>query len=190
MPSISPHASTHTTGSGVRHLACIGLMGSGKSTVGHLVADRLHWDFVDVDETIEALTHCTVQQLLEHGGEDAYRPFERDVVVETLSSTAQSVLAAPGGVVLDHEATAAFAAPDVMAVYLRAEPATLARRIDLDAEHERPSVDGHAEAVMRTLFAARDHCYEHLADHIVQVDDLSPDAAAEAVLEVLLARQR
>lgn len=169
----------------VRHLACIGLMGSGKSTIGHLLADRLGWGFVDVDETIEALTHCTVQQLWEYGGEDAYRPFERDVVLETLRSPAQSVLAAPGGVVLDRDATQAIAAEDVIAVYLRAAPTTLARRINLDADHDRPLVDDHAETTMRSLFTARDHCYEQLADHIVQVDDLSPEQAAAAVLGLL-----
>lgn len=172
------------------HLACIGLMGAGKSTVGRLMADRLGWAFVDVDETIEALTHCTVQQLWDHGGEEAYRPFERDVVVDTLSSQAQSVLAAPGGVVLDRDAVHAIAARHVTAVYLRALPATLARRIDRDADHERPLVDGHAESVMRTLFTARDHCYENLADHTVQVDDLTPEQVAGSVLDLLLAVSR
>jgi shikimate kinase len=175
---------------GRSHLACIGLMGAGKSTVGRLVAERLGWGFVDVDETIEALTHCTVQQLWEHGGEDAYRPFERDVVVDALGSPERTVLAAPGGVVLDRDATAAIAAQHVTAVYLRALPATLAQRIDLDADHERPLVDGHAEAVMRSLFTARDHCYEDLADHIVQVDDLTPEQAADCVLDLLLAVPR
>lgn len=180
-------ASPASIGPDVRHVACIGLMGSGKSTVGRLVAERLGWRFVDVDERIEALTHCTVQQLWEHGGEDAYRPYERDVVVETLSSPAGCVLAAPGGVVLDREAAAAIAAPGIMAVYLRAEPTTLGARIDADADHERPLVDGHAEAVMHTLFTARDHCYVELADHTVQVDELSPEDAAAAVLDALLA---
>lgn len=185
MPSFPVSSSPAPT-----HLACIGLMGAGKSTVGRLVAQRLGWGFVDVDETIEALTHCTVQQLWEHGGEDAYRPFERDVVVDALSSPAQTVLAAPGGVVLDRDAMRAIAAHHVTAVYLRAQPATLAERIDHDADHERPLVDGHAESVMRTLFTARDHCYEKLADHIVQVDDLTPEQVADSVLDLLLAVPR
>ena len=165
----------------VRHVACIGLMGAGKSTIGHLLADRLAWGFVDVDEIIEARTHCTVEQLWEHGGEDAYRPLERDIVLETLRSPEHSVLATPGGVVLDHDATLAIAASDVITVYLRADPATLGRRIEHD-DHLRPLIEGHAETTMRTLFTARDHCYGDLADHVVQVDDLAPDQAADVVL--------
>jgi shikimate kinase len=170
----------------VRHLACIGLMGAGKSTVGHLVADRLGWAFVDVDEIIEARTHCTVEQLWEHGGEDAYRPLERDIVLEALRGPEHRVLATPGGVVLDHDASAAIAAADVLTVYLRADPTTLGRRIDQD-DHLRPLVEGHAEATMRTLFNARDHCYADLANHVVQVDDLGPQAAADTVVDLVRA---
>lgn len=188
--SATHSSATGSLGPGVRHLACLGLMGAGKSTVGHLLADHLGWGFVDVDETIEAITHCTVQQLWEHGGEDAYRPFERDVVVDTLGAPDPRVLAAPGGVVLDRDAMAAISASDVVAVYLRAQPSTLARRIDLDADHQRPLVEGHAEAVMRTLFGARDRCYEQLADHTVQVDELTPEETASAVLDIVLAAHR
>lgn len=188
--SSSTSTPTVPIGSEIRHVACIGLMGSGKSTVGQLVAARLGWRFVDVDERIEALTRCTVQQLWEHGGEDAYRPYERDVVVETLASPPGCVLAAPGGVVLDREAAAAIAGPGVLAVYLRAQPDTLGDRIDRDADHERPLIEGHAASVMRSLFTARDHCYAELADHTVQVDELSPEAAADAVLEVLASAPR
>lgn len=188
MSSFPTEASAVTSiGSDAHHLACIGLMGAGKSTVGELVAERLGWGFVDVDETIEALTHCTVQQLWDHGGEDAYSQFERDIVMDTLNGPERRVLAAPGAVVLDRASRRAIAEPTVVAVYLRATPATLATRIDLDAEHERPLVDGHAEHVMRTLFTARDHCYSDLADHVIEVDDLTPEQAADSILDVLLA---
>lgn len=168
----------------VRHLACIGLMGAGKSTTGRILADRLGWSFVDVDEVIEARTGCTVGQLWEVGGEDAYRPFERDVVLEVVASPTNAVLATPGGVVLDHDATHAIETPDIVAVYLRARPETLARRIASD-DQSRPLLDGHPEEALRTMFVARDHCYEDLADHVVQVDDLDPEGSADAVLDVV-----
>ncbi len=168
----------------VRHLACIGLMGAGKSTVGRLVAERLGWAFVDVDEVIEARTGCEVSQLWDVGGEGAYRPMERDVVVEALESSECSVLATPGGVVLDHDATSAIETADVVSVYLRARPDTLAVRIMAD-DRLRPLLSNHPESAVQTMFAARDHCYEDLSDHVVQVDDLGPEEAAEAVIEVL-----
>ena len=170
----------------VRHVACIGLMGSGKSTVGRLVAERLGWDFVDVDDLIEEATGCTVSELWEQGGEDAYRPLEHSIVIDVLGAFRHSVLATPGGVVLDPAAVRAIETNDVVSVYLRAEPEVLAERIAHDSGHQRPLVDDHPCEVMRAMFDARDSTYQDLADQVVQVDDLTPDQAATAVLHVLV----
>jgi shikimate kinase len=170
----------------VRHLACIGLMGSGKSTVGRLVAERLGWGFVDVDDLIETSTGCTVAELWEHGGEDAYRPLEQSIVVDCLGAFDRIVLATPGGVVLDRDAVRAIESEDVVAVYLRAGPDVLAERIARDAGHPRPLVDDHPAEVMRAMFEARDTTYQELADEVIEVDDLTPDQAASAVLHLVV----
>jgi shikimate kinase len=170
----------------VRHVACIGLMGSGKSTIGRLVAEHLGWSFVDVDDLIETTTGCSVAELWEQGGEAAYRPLEHEIVVDVLGAMHHSVLATPGGVVLDREATAAIESPDVVAVYLRAGPDVLAERIAHDHGHQRPLVDDHPGAVMRAMHAARDTTYLSLADQVVEVDGLTPDQATSAVLHLLM----
>lgn len=170
----------------VQHVACIGLMGAGKTSVGQVVAEQLAWPFVDVDELIEAITGCTVAQLWEQGGEDAYRPLEHEIVVDVLGARERSVLATPGGVVLDRGAVDAIEAEDVVAVYLRADPEVLAERIARDADHRRPLVDDQPHAVMRAMFVARDATYLEVADHVVDVDDLTVDQAAAAVLHLLV----
>jgi shikimate kinase len=170
----------------VRHVACIGLMGSGKSTVGRLVAEHLSWSFIDVDDLIETTTGSSVAQLWEQGGEDAYRHLEHELVVDVLGAMPHSVLATPGGVVLDRGATQAIEATDVVAVYLRAEPDVLAERIARDHGHQRPLVDDQRGDVMRAMHAARDRTYLDLADQVLQVDDLTPDQAACAVLHLLM----
>ena len=170
----------------VQHLACIGLMGAGKTTVGRLVADRLGWGFVDVDALIEDSTGCTVAQLWEHGGEEAYRPLEKAIVIDALGVHEHTVLATPGGVILDREAVNAIEADDVVAIYLRAAPDVLADRIAQDDDHPRPLVDDHPREVMRAMYDARDECYRRLADQVVEVDDLTPDQAANAVLHLLI----
>ena len=170
----------------VRHVACIGLMGSGKSTVGRIVAERLGWGFVDVDDLIETSTGCSVAELWEHGGEEAYRPLEKSIVIDVLGAFHNSVLATPGGVVLDREAVDAIESNEVVAVYLRAGPEVLAERIARDGGHARPLVDDHPGEVMRAMFAARDHTYQDLADSVVEVDDLTADQAATAVLHLLV----
>ena len=102
------------------HLALIGLMGSGKSSVGRLVAAALDLPLVDVDDAIHARTGRDVEELWREGGEAAYRPLERAVVLDALDPANPSVLAAPGGIVVDDVALAALAAPHVGVVYLRA----------------------------------------------------------------------
>ena len=102
----------------------VGLMGSGKSSVGALVAAATGRTFVDVDLAIQARTGKTVRELWKEGGEPAYRHLESQVVLETLTRRDEVVLAAPGGTVLDPAVRAAFGAAFV--VWLRAEPATLA----------------------------------------------------------------
>jgi shikimate kinase len=170
----------------VRHLACIGLTGAGKTTVGRLVAERLQWTFVDVEDLIEASTGCSVTELWEHGGEEAYRPLEQEIVTDALSAVPHSVLATPGGVVVDRPAVEALESGEVVTIYLRAGPDTLAERIARDQGRQRPLVDDHPCEVMRAMHAARDETYLSLADQVLEVDDLTADQAANAVLHLLM----
>ena len=174
------------TAPAVQHLALLGLMASGKSTVGRSVARRLGWTFVDVDDVIEASTGSTVAELWESGGEQAFRLLERQVVVEALASASPNVLAAPGGVVIDPVASEAVRAPGVLAVYLRASPALLADRIEGDRDHRRPLVDDDPGAVMEKLFTERDARYRALADHTIDADAMTPDQAVHAVLHLAI----
>jgi shikimate kinase len=138
------------------HAVLVGLMGSGKSTVGALVAGRLGRVFVDVDVAITARTGRTVRELWEEGGETAYRQLESDEVLRVLRAGSPAVLAAPGGVVLDPAVRAALAGT---VVWLRTSPSTLA--------------------------AARGDLYEQVATAIVDTDGLVPDAVAEIVVGLL-----
>lgn len=165
----------------MRHLACIGLMGAGKTTVGQRVASSLGWGFIDVDEEIAARAGCSAGELWDVGGEDVYRPLEREIVSQVLAATAHMVLATPGCVVLDADATCTIRAGSAVTVYLRARPDTLARRL-LEDPRTGSVLDLHPEDALWVLFQARDRCYVDLADQVVQVDDLDVNAATSAVL--------
>jgi shikimate kinase len=127
-----------------------------------------------------------VAELAYEGGEEAYRPWERAVVIEALEAGSPSVLAAPGGVALDPDARKAIGAIDVVAVYLRADPDTLAHRVARDEAHERPLVGERPLTTLQQMFRDRDATYRALADIEVQVDERSQDEVAELVLEALL----
>ncbi len=160
-------------------VALVGLMGAGKSSVGTLVAAKIGRPFVDVDSAIVERTGLTVRQLWEEGGEPAYRHLESEVVLESLRRDV--VLAAPGGVVLDPAVRAALASAFV--VWLRADPATLALRVQHD-DH-RPLLGEHPQEVLTTMARDRAALYEQVADAVVDTDNLDAPTVAGQVVELL-----
>lgn len=78
------------------NIALIGFMGSGKSTVGRIVADQLRFTLIDTDHEIEARSSKTVTQIFSQSGEAAFRQFEHELVLE-LASRAQTVISTGGG---------------------------------------------------------------------------------------------
>jgi shikimate kinase len=162
------------------HMALVGLMGAGKTTVGRRLAARRAVRFVDTDAAIEAATGRTVRELWAEGGEAAYRGRERAAVLDALASPDPIVLAVPGGVAVDPEMAAAVAGTGVVAVYLRARPETLAARLGAGPDH-RPLLGDDPASALAALFTARDATYRDLATHTLDVDTLDPPTAAATV---------
>ena len=164
-----------------RHVVLIGMMGSGKTTIGRQLAERLGRPFVDSDEQVERRTGRTVREIFETDGEPTFRRLETEALTEALASSAPSVVAAAGGVVLSPENRRLLREPDV--VWLRADPGVLARRV-LGGDH-RPLLGDDPEATLRRLAGERRHLYEEVADLTVDVDAQEPDAVVETVLSAL-----
>src|SRR5947208_13903360 len=82
-----------------RHVILIGMMGSGKTTVGGRLARALDRPFVDSDVQVEQRTARTVREIFETDGEAAYRVLESEVLAEALASEEPAVIAAAGGTV-------------------------------------------------------------------------------------------
>src|SRR5260370_14207797 len=80
----------------IQNLAVIGFMGTGKSSVGRLVADTLHFTFLDTDRVIEARAGKMIRQIFEQDGEAAFRDWERRIV-EELTRRTKTVISAGGG---------------------------------------------------------------------------------------------
>src|SRR5271167_4649210 len=78
------------------NIALIGFMGTGKTSVGRLVADQLHFDYLDTDELIQAQTGRSITDIFAKDGEPAFRALEEKVVAE-LASRAKTVIATGGG---------------------------------------------------------------------------------------------
>ena len=182
------HSDTHPRSvdagrDGVHHVALVGLMGAGKSTVGAVVAQRLGWPLVDSDEVVQARTGMSVAQLWHRGGEAAYRPHEREAVTQTLAGPGPDVLTVPAGAVEDHVAVASLGQPGVFTVWLRAEVRTLAERVV--ANTHRPLLDDDPEEVLARQSVERAVGYATLADVILDVEGQTPEQLADRIIAAL-----
>ena len=165
---------------GASHLVLVGLMGTGKTTVGTRVAERLGRPFVDSDEQIEARTGRTVREIFESDGEDAFRRLETEALYAALACAEPSVIAGAGGVVLRPENRDALQPATV--VWLRADPELLVERVDTGSH--RPLLRDDPLGVLRQMARDRSGLYDEVSDAVVDIDRLSVDEVVERVLAV------
>lgn len=159
-------------------------MGSGKTTVGRLVADRTGRRFIDTDDIIQGRTGRTVRELWEQGGEATHRRLESRVVLDGLADGGGSVvIAAPGGAVLDPEVRAALADPRVFVVWLHADPDLIAGRVR-PGDH-RPLLGDHPADVLRRMEAERASIYSGVADAVLDAGAKDPAALAGEVMALI-----
>src|SRR5258708_24341074 len=111
----------------IRNIALVGFMGTGKSSVGRLIAGQLRFNFLDTDEMIESRAGKTVSKIFAEDGEAAFRKLEREVVVE-LSSRTKTVIATGGGVAAN-ESNLASLKEHALVVCLWASPEKIWERV-------------------------------------------------------------
>jgi len=173
----------------VRHVVLIGLMASGKTTVGEALAARLDRPFVDNDVVLEARTGRTARAIAEAEGADALHRYEAEALVDALARIVPAVVAAAAAAPLAAGTAEALRSHDV--AYLRATPAVLAARLAHApvADDHRPFVgDDRTRAVLEEQFAARDERYRALATLTVDADrDGDGDGSAAIVDEITAA---
>jgi shikimate kinase len=164
------------------HLVLVGLMGSGKTTVGRWVATRLGRPFLDSDDVVEARTGRTVREIWLSDGEAAYRALEAEALADALSCETPTVIAAAGGVVLSAANREALGNADATVVWLRADPDVLVERATSGTH--RPLLDDDPAATLRQMATDRDDLYEQVADAIVDASRPIDDVVAAVIAEV------
>ena len=164
------------------HLVLVGMMGSGKTTVGRRVAARLGRRLRDSDAEVEARTGRTVREIFETDGEAAFRAEEARALTAALDDPEPAVVAAAGGVVLDPANRARLRAAG-MVVWLDAAPEELARRVR--SRNHRPLLGNDPLAALRRLDGERRPLYEEVADHVVPVGRRPLDAVVADVLSLV-----
>jgi shikimate kinase len=160
----------------------IGPMGSGKTTIGSLLAEKLGLNFRDTDHLIEEQEEKTVSQIFLDQGEDAFRAIEKRVLREELL-TDGTVLSLGGGAPISIDAQSALRAIASHIIFLDISLSTVAPRIGFN--RDRPLLLNNPRGQWQTLMEARRPIYEALADATINVDDKSEEEIVTIVLSSL-----
>jgi len=155
-------------------------MGSGKTTVARIVAERLGREVMDSDAVVEKATGRTVREIFADEGEAAFRSFETAALLDALAAPEPAVIAAAGGVVLSEENRKALKDSSARVVWLCATPALLVDRVT--SSGHRPLLDDDPAGTLQRMYDTRQAFYREVADAVVLVDHRSPTEVAEAVL--------
>lgn len=178
-----------------QHIVLVGLMGSGKTTVGRRLAGCLDRHFVDADAALEEIADRTVAEIFQQDGEAAFRDLEADTFEELLEHHEPCVIASGGGLVLRDDNRARLRRADVTVVFLDAGPAFLASRVE--GKSHRPLINGDESAreILRRLHAERVPLYAEVADITVAVEpfhareEKPKQALAERIAALVIARE-
>lgn len=166
----------------------LGLMGSGKTTVGRRLAAALHLEFADNDDLLRARTGASPAQIAARDGADALHRLEADVLGDALDQGPRRIITAAASTVLDPEVARRLRAHDV--VYLRVTPKVAAERVHTQSPPaaERPFVAAGAVDVLRQQYAERDSAYRAVSWLTVDAS-ASPESIVEEISSALAARR-
>lgn len=162
----------------IQNLALIGFMGTGKSAVARLVAELLHFTYLDTDQVIESRAHKTISEIFQQDGEPAFRQWER-TIVEELAPRKKTVIATGGGLPVDPKNLESLKTHSLV-VCLWASAETIFERV---REHDhRPLLrEADPPARIRELLLAREPFYRQ-ADVLVNTERRSVREVAVQVI--------
>jgi shikimate kinase len=167
---------------GARAVVLVGMMGSGKSSVGKRLGARLGLPFVDADTEIETAAGMTIPEIFAQRGESEFRDGERRVIARILATRAPLVLATGGGAFMNADTRARVAELGI-SIWLKADAEVLMRRVR--KRSNRPLLrTADPEATMRRMLAEREPIYAQADITLISRDD-PHEVVVEAALGAL-----
>lgn len=154
----------------LNNLVLVGFMGTGKTTIGKLLAERLNWTYIDTDILIEQKTGLTIPMIFEQFGESYFRDIESEVIKETMQKLHQ-VISTGGGIVLREQNMGAMKSNGLV-VCLTAIPETIYERTKFDDYRPLLKIENPKQRIQE-LLESRAPFYAK-ADIIIDTTILKP----------------
>lgn len=166
-----------------KNIFLIGLMGTGKTTVGRQLARKLKMEFYDSDRVIEEHTGADIPLIFEKEGEAGFRAREA-AIIDELTQKKNIVLATGGGAILNADNRNHLINRGTV-FYLKSNLKTLVERTSKDKN--RPLLQGeeHVEDILKRLLEQRGPLYEETADYIIETANNSIHSVIQAIIKHL-----
>jgi shikimate kinase len=167
-------------------IVLIGYRGSGKTTVGRLLAQRLGKPFADADDLVVQRSGKSIREIFASGGEETFRTLEMAAIAE-LAGRNDGVIAVGGGAVLRDDNRRVLAGHTI--VYLRCEVPELLRRIQSDpaTSDNRPNLTSLGGGIdeIQALLRQREPIYKAAMTHELDVTSLTPAEAVDRLHKLI-----
>lgn len=169
----------------------VGYMGAGKTTAGRMLAEKLGWHFVDLDEAFREIHGFSTADYIRTYGLEAFRKKEKYVVEDLAELPYEKVIYATGGGYPCWEDNMDCLLELGTSIYIRWKPEHLAKRLSLTDLHDRPVLQGRTEEELLSFIApqleAREPFYAR-ANHVLDVevcDESSDERIAEELYQLI-----
>lgn len=162
----------------INNITLIGFMGSGKTTVGKLLASILAYNFIDTDDLIENKEAISISEIFKTRGEEHFRELESSTLSHVINLK-DTVISTGGGIVtIDRNMEIL---KDANVIYLEATPRQIYNNIKHD--RSRPLLEGDdMYSKINEILDTRRSLYEDAADYIIEVDGKTPEEIASLIL--------
>lgn len=165
------------------NIILIGFMGSGKSSVGKLLARKINYDFMDTDKMIEDRQKTTISKMFSVNGEDYFRNLETDLLLSLKDNIKKTVISTGGGMPIKDENIKLLRKMGHV-IYLRASQSTIIDRVSGDTTRPLLKSNDLQETVER-LLTLRVPFYEKAAHIKIDTDDVSVEDIVEEILQAV-----
>lgn len=162
----------------MKRVVLIGMMGAGKSTLGHALSKSMNLKYIDVDAYLEKKWAMSISEMFQEYGELQFRIWEKEALKELINLDFE-LISTGGGAVLDQE-NRVLIKENSFCFYLKATVETLVKRLEND--DSRPLLKSGS---LEEVFKKRTHLYESLSDCTILTDDMAIETILAKMVEVL-----